>query len=115
MKILLVLLMMAATASAAELFVPVQSEVTKRDVQGRVEVMETRAGDGTCMAQVLYKESVPQIHVLVISRKRIQNLGYLQINDATEEGVSDEVLMRNFEKAIREQCLKYIIRGFAEA
>jgi hypothetical protein len=109
------LMFLAAICSAEPLTSPVQSEVTKRDSRGRVEAMETRASDGTCMAQVVYDHGVPNIHVLVISRTRLENLGALQIVSETEAGISDTVLMEKFDKAIGEHCLPLIIDGYREA
>jgi hypothetical protein len=88
-----------------------QSNVTKRDSQGRVEVMEVHAISGTCIAQITYDET-PRVYIVVASRTRLQNLGYLQINDGTENGLSDTVLMRIFNKAIREFCLPLIDQGY---
>ena len=88
-----------------------QSNVTKRDSRGRVEVMEVHAISGTCIAQITYDET-PRVYIVVASRTRLQNLGYLQINDGTENGLSDTVLMRVFNKAIREFCLPLIDQGY---
>lgn len=89
----------------------VKREVIKRDSRGRVEMMEIRADLGRCVAQITYDEG-PRIHVLVISRTRLQNLGFLQINDGTESGLSDATLMAKFNYAIREYCLPLIIKGY---
>ena len=115
MKMLLFLLVIAVAAcGTVPKYSPIQSEVTKRDSRGRVEVMETRASDGTCIAQVIYEHGMPTIHVLVISRTRLRNLGYRQVLDGTEEGTSDAVLMRNIDEVIREQCLPLIIKGYRQ-
>lgn len=114
--VVLFLLMMAVVAcSSVPKYSPIQSEVTKRDSRGRVQVLETRASDGVCMAEVVYEHGMPTIHVLVISRIRLQNLGYRLVLDGTEEGISDAVLMRNIDEVVREQCLPFIIRGYREA
>ena len=89
----------------------IRSEVIKRDSRGRVEMMKTRAGNGACVAEIVY-DKVPRIYVVVASRVRLQNIGYLQINDGTEENLSDETLMKNFRKAIGEHCLPLIVPGF---
>lgn len=89
----------------------IRSEVVKRDSRGRVEVMEVRAENGMCMAQITY-DKVPRIHVLVASSGRLRNLGYLQINDGTEDGLSDETVMKNFNNAINTHCLPLIIPGY---
>lgn len=89
-----------------------QTEVTQRDLRGRVKVLETRAGGGVCIAEVTYEEAT-RIHVVVVSRALLKNLGYLQINDGTESGLSNKVLMENFNKAIR-HCLPFIIPGYVE-
>lgn len=115
MKMLLFLLAIAVAAcSTVPKFSPIQNEVTKRDSRGRVEVMETRASDGTCIAQVIYERGVPAIHVLVISRTRLQNLGSLYITGGTEDEISDATLMEKFYKAIGEHCLPLIIKGYRQ-
>lgn len=103
------------TAASAEQqsFIP-QSEVTKRDARGRVQVMETRTSRGTCMAEITYTE-LPRIYVVVISRTRLQNLGYLQINNGTEGNLTNEVLMENFHKAISEHCLPLIVPEYVRS
>ncbi|MFA5998179.1 MAG: hypothetical protein WC814_02225 [Candidatus Paceibacterota bacterium] len=89
----------------------IRSEVTKRDSRGRVEVMEVHTASGKCVAQIAY-EGIPRVYILVLSRTRLQNLGYLQINDGTEDGLSDTILVRIFNKAIREYCLPLIVQGY---
>lgn len=86
----------------------IQSEVTGWDSRGRVQEMEVRTGAGICMAAVTYNHGVPHIDVLIMSRTQLRNLGYRQINDGTEEGISNLVLMRNINEVILEHCLPLI-------
>lgn len=105
---------LTAACSAEQGHPFIQSEVTKRDARGRVQVMETRTGKGTCIAEITY-DGRPRIYVVVISRTMIRNLGHLLIRDGTEDNLVDEVLMSNFNKAIKEHCLHLIVPGYVQS
>ena len=120
MLVVIALVSMGATVAykaepnRLEFAVRIQGEVVKRDASWRVKVMQMRTKNGTCMAEVSYYGGVPRIYVAVtlLAGERM-DLGYLQINNGTEESLSDKALMQDFERAISERCLRFIIPGYA--
>ena len=111
----LVLVLMGATVLHAANDDPprIQIEVTKKDSLGRVQVMEVRAGTGTCIAEIIY-EGGPRVHVVVIAQNGIRNLGFAAIGGETAKNLDNEVLVRIFETTIRQHCLPLIVPSYAE-
>ena len=86
----------------------IQKEVTMR---GRVQVMEIRAGEGTCVAEITHnKEGDARIYVAVISYTRLENLDYEPVDD---DDLNDTALMEEFNRAMK-RCLPLIVKGYVE-
>ena len=114
MASLFLVLASAPNAQSADMAWPfIKREVVKRDVKGHIQVMQARTKHGVCIAEIVHARlAPPRIYVLLISRTRLQNLGFLLINDGTRNGrASDSALTERFGKAIS-QCLPFIVPGY---
>jgi hypothetical protein len=83
------------------------------DAKKRVSLAEIKTYYGVCLGEVIYDQSpYPEIHVVVISEKKLQNIGHMKLRHTTEKKVTHAELMRVMRKIRDEACLPNIIPGY---
>ncbi len=90
-----------------------QNKIIKRDDKGRAKVTQATTDYGTCLSEVVYDQSPhPEIHLVIISNGRMKHVGYVLIMGTTQETITNQRLLLEFDLLVKQHCFPLIIPGY---